>query len=242
MDLRDIFNNFGEILSLLVFVGIWIFGLLYRAFSGKPEERRPGRAAPEAGRPPALPPQEMEMPEQAQPNRRPGGLVGDPRREVSDFLENLRRQAENAAQRDKEFERTGGPPDFQEEEDEWASSVPFEDEVPSQPAFVAPPSAPSPSAEPRRFAAPAAVRGTLDDAPPVPEVRGNSPTKSGHYSPPNPFQLPGWLTLQEINPTKGSGKILGVSVSDAILINEILAPPLALRRRPPGAGPAKKRA
>ena len=238
MDLRDIFNNFGEILSLLIFVGIWIFGLLYRAFSSKPEERRPGRGAPEAGRPPALPRQ--EMPEQAQPNRRPGGLVGDPRREVSDFLENLRRQAENAARRDKEFERTGGASDFQEEEeDEWVP-VPFEDEAPRQPAFVAPPSPPSPSADPGLFAASAAFRGTLDDGPPVPGVHGNSPTNSEHYSPPDRFQLPGWLTLQELTPTKGSGKILGVSVSDAILINEILAPPLALRRRPPGAGPAKR--
>jgi hypothetical protein len=223
---ENIGDHIKEILALLIIGGGWIFGLLFRAFAKKSKQQQgpqqPRQAAPRQAAPAAAGPDPM-----------------NPRDEVQGFLDKLRRQAEEAAamqQRDLANREQARPVEV--EKDEWIP-LDFDDEAPARPQFV----------EPRRQAPPPAPRRTPvtssrpptfpdqdDEVTPVAQGATSALSSSSLYFPPGELQLPTWITLEELSSSSNSGKVLGVPIRDAILINEILAPPRALRPLRPGGG------
>jgi len=241
MEWEDVFQHLEKIIAFLIIAGSWIFGLFYRAFMQKPQQRqqRPPQAPPmRQGGDPAVQRAEPPQPARAQDPM-------NPRDEVQNFLENLRRQAEEAARQQEAARQVPEAPPMAaepEEEDEWIT-VELDERLDTPPRPLDPRRRPDEARMDRPtpgspLQRPIPTRSSKFEAP-TPQALGNiTPSRdgAGFYSPPGELQLPNWMTLEEMANVSRSDDILGIPVRDAILINEILARPRALRPLRPGGG------
>lgn len=201
-----------KIIFVIIVVLGWVGGQFFKIFVRGPQ-------------PPA---------QRRQPGRPPGGPVARERperagldRDVQDFLEQLRREAQPA---NSPAARQARPvPQRAEEGFDWE---PVEPPAP-------PPSRPGPRKGSRPMAGSTLKVDPLGLAPPRPttasvaESEGrasrSSEQHSSVYSPMVTFSLPSWQGISDITHQGQKKTVLGVGTARAMALREILGPPIALR-------------
>ena len=215
------FDDWENILKF-VFIGFvvlsWVGTQVVRVFlRGKQEPRVLGRDRPMPGRQAAG----------------PAGRQQQKPADMGSFLEELRRRSEK---QEREFQRQvvddeEDDEDFEEEplvwepvatEPAWKARRPLQGHADAEADAEAEMEARRPA---RSVAATAGVSA---------ETRVTDPAVSNLYAAPANFSLPPWISVSDITEGNHLGTILGVTPQKAILLNEIIGPPLALRKRPGG--------
>ena len=215
----------GNILKF-VFIGVvilsWVGGQVVRVFlRGKQEPRAPGRDRPMPGRQAAG----------------PAGRQQQKPADMGSFLEELRRRSE---EQEREIQRQ--VVDDEEDDEDFEEEPLVWEPVATEPARKA--------RRPLQGHADAEIDAEADaeaeieatrSAPLVAatagvsaETRVTDPAVSNLYAAPANFSLPPWISVSDITEGNHLGTILGVTPQKAILLSEIIGPPLALRKRPGG--------
>lgn len=212
--------DFGNIIKY-VFIGFvivsWVGTQVVRVFlrTKKQEPRIPGRDRPIPARQ-AMGPADRQQQKPA---------------DMGSFLEELHRRSE-----DQEREFQGQVVDEDEENDDFEEGPPFWEPVAAEsarrPLRGITHAEAAAEAEVEMEAQPA--RSIAATAGVSAETRVTDPAVSNLYAAPAHFSLPPWLSGSDITEAKHLGTILGVTPQKAILLSEIMGPPLALRKRPGG--------